>query len=1361
MPSSIGIKGKARYGKYFAIQTYNPSDVVIWNRQHRMTFFDRWKGVMALDTIEYYKFLYPEVYYHYSEPTSDGTTQISPYVVVNGALQGIYMLWIDGKLYYTNLAQQLDVYTFQVTPGMHSIKIRTYNREVFVRNFFVKKGEKNIVSFNAEKDYVKMESENNSMENLMLTSKLLDKKEHGMFSEKEMNYLSSQLIMIDNNFGYLELPGNEKLIELPAYIHSGNAVYYLNHTKRSSYNHTLRMNTNTPILAGPFPNRNYMNGMSNIASVYAGNQLITNFELEGGNKYTLFDNYQKAKSWDKTPFNKKLSRHTPSTDFKQELVTPERIDEQLEKLLKTNLSTLSGLVSGTFQTDASGNIFRLNLSFKRDKEYKETMKPVLIFIHPGEKDSLADYRLYYGGTRNFKNLSQEHITIHLIFNDSTSYSKSIKLRPGGQNYLEIDSIYYEIDNGIAKNALDLFAQNVKKSFTENPYINRDSTGVAKGSFSRTLVTHDVVGGDYSTYNQDNRRKGIITGTVFDADGPIPGVNVMIEGTAFGTATDFDGRFELKVKEGDVIVVAFTGMITKRIKCEEGRDYKIKLKEDSQELEEVVVVGYGVVKKSDLTGSLSSLTTNSVIDQALHGRIAGVMIRGTSSKEKSEQPLILVNGLPFNGDLKDIDVRSIVSINELKDASAAAVYGASAANGVIMIQTNALPANQSDSGAEMPEANNMRRNFHDDAFWQPKLTTNKKGEASFEVTYPDDITSWNAYFIAIGNKKQVDKKQMSIKSFKALSTRLSMPHFAVRGDSLNAIGRIANHLGDSIQVERKIEIDGHVKKDEIKAGTSHVDYIPVKAEKDDSLAIAYSLQMPNGYFDGEERSIPIIEQGMLQTHGDFKVINDSRSHTLEVNPSLGEATIYAESSSFELFLREIDKVDKYPYYCNEQMASKIKVLLAKKRIFEIFGKEFKEDKKINNLISRLNKNKNTEGLWGWWNNDKTEFWISKQIISAMLDAEKAGYKTHFDKDKWMIAFERELKNGLSDLRLTDKKQAFFAKRELLNRLIYLKQIDAPVDYQAYFKEIDSQLKSNTITDKLKTMYVMSLIGLQDGINTDSLMQYAQKTMLGSIYWGDKTEGNHLSRAFILPYENNVENTLIAYTILKNKGNHNEELEKIRNYFFECRHNGFWQNTYESSRIIETIMPDMLKKDDSFSETTMYVNGKAITKFPYTGKIGTSTPVEVRKEGTLPSFVTVYQQAWNSAPKPESTKGFTIKSYFAVNNDTISHLTAGKVAQLEVLVNIDADADYVQIEVPIPAGCSYETKERDYSRNEAHREHFKEKVVVFSNKLKKGEHKFSINLIPRYTGTYHLNPAKAELMYFPTFYGNEMVKEVVVR
>jgi len=603
--------------------------------------------------------------------------------------------------------------------------------------------------------------------------------------------------------------------------------------------------------------------------------------------------------------------------------------------------------------------------------------------------------------------------------------------------------------------------------------------------------------------------------------------------------------------------------------------------------------------------------------------------------------------------------------------------------------------------------------------------------------------------------------MSVKSFKALSARLSTPRFAIRGDSLNTVGKVANHFGDSLVLTRTIDIDNNKQVEKIRIGNSHVDYIPVHAIDGDSLTLAYSLQMENGYFDGEERSFPIFEQGLLQTYGDFKVINDSSTYTFKTDPEFGEVTLYAEASSLDLFLREIDNIDRYLYMCNEQMASKIKALLAKKNICKIQGKEFKEDKKINGLIRDLNRNKNKEGLWGWWNKSESVMWISKHVINALLDADEAGYKTELDKYTLALAFEQKLKNSLSSLPLTVDKKLPYAKGELLDRLIFLKRLNATVDYKTYLYQVDSQLENSTPRDNLKTMLVMSSIGLQDSIRMDSLMHYSNKTILGSLYWGEEKKGKFQPRYFYRPDETNTENTLLAYQILKNLGGHEKELESIRNYFFEQRQNNTWSNIYESSRIVQTIMPDMLKSAEKYTNVVMNMNGTKISEFPYTTKLDSKEKIQVSKTGTMPLFVTIYQKEWNTNPIKEKSKGFEISTTFKVNNDSVADLKEGKTTILQATLNLSGDGEYIQIEIPIPAGCSYESKTMGNYWKEAHREHYKEKVVIFCNKLSKGQHVFDVELLPRYTGRYTLNPAKAELMYFPTFYGNEEIKTTLIK
>lgn len=1355
MPN-ISIGGKARYAKQFYNTRYEMDDDLYYNSKSSLTW-KRWASAIALDTVEYYKFLYPETYYIYKEESSNGKTQISPFVVIDGEVQGVHMLWIDERLYYTNQSQHQDIYTFEIDPGKHSLRFRTHNREILALNFYIEEGKKNILSFNAGKSYTKIPYEDSMQVPFVLTSRLLDKKEQGYLSDKEVSELSSHLITIDNNFGETELPNVRQRIEIPGYINTGNTLYYLNYTNRSTYDRTLNTQVKTPILAGPFPKRNILGGLSSIASVYAGNRLLANIEIEGGNHYTLYPNYQKIKQWDKSVVNRSMSAFKPVLSFKQQPLTKEDIENQIKtKIVEAMCSTRGFVNIRQYNKSFRGTNYKLELVLGKDRT-GISISPTLILVEPNREEDRKDFQLYYGGTRDFNNLPTEELTLHLIFKDSTSYSYPIQLHKGGKNYLKLDSIGdYKKNTEISRVAYNLFNKGIKTHFVENPYISKP--------IRDTLSLSPIF--DERKFSRENKNNRIVTGIVRDNEDVVIGAMVKIKGSDKGVITDFDGRFEVDVDGNATLEVMYIGYKTKEVKVSTGHDYNITIQADEQRLEEVVVIGYGVQKKAYLTGSVVTINPlDGYFDnQALQGKVAGLMIRGASSTDAKVNPLIIINGLPFDGTLEDIDPSSILSLNVLKDAAATSIYGARGANGVIMIETNALSSSKIAESENIPNeelGNTIRRNFHDDAFWQPKLKTDEKGEANFEVTYPDDITNWNAYFVALGGKNQSDTKQMSVKSFKALSARLSTPRFAIRGDSLNAVGKVANHFGDSLVLTRTIDLDNNKQVEKIKIGNSHVDYIPVNAINGDSLTLTYSLQMENGYFDGEERPFPIFEQGLLQTYGDFKVINDSSTYTLKTDPELGEVTLYAEASSLNLFLREIDNIDQYPYMCNEQMASKIKALLAKKYICKIQGKEFKEDKRINSLIRDLNKNKNKEGLWGWWNKSESVMWISKHVINALLDADEAGYKTELDKHTLALAFEQELKNSLSSLPLTVDKKLPYAKGELLDRLIFLKRLNAAVDYKTYLYQVDSQLENSTARDNLKRMLVMSSIGLQDSIRVDSLMHYSDKTILGSLYWGEKKKGKSQLRYFYSPDETNTENTLLAYQILKNLGRHEKELESIRNYFFEQRQNNTWSNIYESSRIIQTIMSDMLKSAEKYTNVVMNMNGTKISEFPYTAKFDSKEKIQISKTGTMPLFVTAYQREWNKNPIKEKSKGFEISTTFKVNNDSVADLKEGKTTILQATLNLSGDGEYIQIEIPIPAGCSYESKTIGNYWKEAHREHYKEKVVIFCNKLSKGQHVFDVELLPRYTGRYTLNPAKAELMYFPTFYGNEEIKTTLIK
>jgi TonB-linked SusC/RagA family outer membrane protein len=203
----------------------------------------------------------------------------------------------------------------------------------------------------------------------------------------------------------------------------------------------------------------------------------------------------------------------------------------------------------------------------------------------------------------------------------------------------------------------------------------------------------------------------ITGKVVDEDGmTLPGVSVVVKGTTTGTVTDIDGKYTINVSStAKTLVFSFVGMVTQEIAIGSQAQINVTLATDVINLGEVVAIGYGSMEKNNVTGAIASIKADEIMKapvpnvvEALRGQVSGVkiarssgkpgsgvdfLIRGKKSLSSSNQPLIVIDGVPnTGGNLADINPADIASINILKDAAAASIYGASAANGVVLITT---------------------------------------------------------------------------------------------------------------------------------------------------------------------------------------------------------------------------------------------------------------------------------------------------------------------------------------------------------------------------------------------------------------------------------------------------------------------------------------------------------------------------------------------------------------------------------------------------------------------------------------------------------------------------------------------------
>ena len=298
-----------------------------------------------------------------------------------------------------------------------------------------------------------------------------------------------------------------------------------------------------------------------------------------------------------------------------------------------------------------------------------------------------------------------------------SYSQTMKVTVVADN-VSTGKVISEIE----KQTDYLFVYNVNEvNLKRNVKVNAQNKSVAEvlnKVFEGTDIYYAMEGKNIMLMSKEEKETSVkqagnkVNGRVVDAKGePVIGATVKEQGTSNGAITDFDGYFALNVSANAILEISYIGYQTQSLKAHTGKELTVVLKEDTEILDEVVVVGYGTQKKSDLTGSVTLVNSKDLtnmpattITDALVGKIPGALVQNTSGANPSggttiqirgvnslnsaaNEPLIVVDGVPlFDSNLNSIDPQNIESINVLKDASSTAIYGSRAAAGVILVTT---------------------------------------------------------------------------------------------------------------------------------------------------------------------------------------------------------------------------------------------------------------------------------------------------------------------------------------------------------------------------------------------------------------------------------------------------------------------------------------------------------------------------------------------------------------------------------------------------------------------------------------------------------------------------------------------------
>tara|TARA_B100000809_G_scaffold107967_1_gene106458 strand:+ start:3555 stop:10151 length:6597 start_codon:yes stop_codon:yes gene_type:complete len=539
------------------------------------------------------------------------------------------------------------------------------------------------------------------------------------------------------------------------------------------------------------------------------------------------------------------------------------------------------------------------------------------------------------------------------------------------------------------------------------------------------------------FAQRTKFEGTLSGIVTDKeDQPLPGVTIRIKNSPFGTTTDFDGKYSLKIKKNDIVVFSYIGFKSYKEKIKSSSKRNIQLEVDNDALDEGIVVGYGSARKKNATGAISSLMPSDMEEEVEETVLestemdAAISIRGTSSLSENSNALKIVDGVPFEGKINPED---IASIEVLKDAAATALYGSKGVNGVILIITK---AGLKKLEAELNQVQ-ARTNFKETAFFFPHLRTDEEGNISFEFTMPEALTKWKMQLLAhTKDARSVTNKQITITQKKLMVTP-NAPRFLREGDQITISSKIASlseqtlsgfaqlHLSDALTgKDINLLLDNTIKNQNFSISPKGNTQISWTIQIPENIqAVQYKVVAKAGDFsDGEQNVLPVLSNRMLvtETMPIWVNSNETKTSTLDKlknksSPTLKNHKLTLEMTSNPAWyaLQALPYLMEYPYECAEQTFSRYyanalgnHVVNSNPNIKTVFEKWKSNDA----LLSNLEKNQELKSIIIQetpWLRDALSETQQKKRIALLFDLQKTKNQLAKTIDK---LDQMQLKNG---------------------------------------------------------------------------------------------------------------------------------------------------------------------------------------------------------------------------------------------------------------------------------------------------------------------------------------------------------------
>jgi uncharacterized protein YfaS (alpha-2-macroglobulin family) len=617
---------------------------------------------------------------------------------------------------------------------------------------------------------------------------------------------------------------------------------------------------------------------------------------------------------------------------------------------------------------------------------------------------------------------------------------------------------------------------------------------------------------------------------------------------------------------------------------------------------------------------------------------------------------------------------------------------------------------------------IRKDFSDVGFWVPNLITNENGEAEAEITFPDNITGWHMVVLAAGQRGQSGRFEQDIKAMKQVAASLNVPRFLIQGDTSAVYAKIVNYgnsrrmledyfkLGDEIKYTLQFPLDSFSNQE-------------FRVYGQDSLVYAeYGFKGSEGESDAEGRNIPVLPKGSRYAEGQFHQLQGDSAFSLTAGNKAINVVFYP--SLLDVLLEDIEEVKNYPYDCNEQLASKLMVLLMQEKIYRQLDRKYKHKKDIKRLITRLENSKIDQYRWGWWSNSEYLPWVSNHVLSALAQAQIQGYE--------LSSMMEKIVNFMYYKRYENPNLRYL--------LAAMGKITNPtnLDFNPLNVSIEDQLWNYKTKQILKVPFTV-----------DEIVKLSKKSMDGGRYWGTNAHARD---------ENQILCTSLAYEIIYAVDSLHPVLKEIE--LFLLNRHGFQKlNTYEMAYMVNALLPRYLNQQADYKSAEVKENGH---------KLQFNQPIQIpagqSRSFTITSGAKIYAASWTEYfdPNPQQVDSlFAVTSWFTDKDQKrITQIKEGD--QLDLWINIKAkrQAEYVMVEIPLPAGTFYLEREDQRHPLEVHREYYKDKLIIYFKQLPANDISLSLRLQAVFNGSFTMNPVSVKEMYYPFFYGRNGIKKVKI-